>query len=178
MTPKDLFFISDTHFSHDNILKFVNYEGDRVRPEFTSGEEMNEALIENWNRVVSPSSKIYHLGDVTMDLKSYHSIMPRLNGRKRLILGNHDNFKMSEYTRYFEKILESWQPIRRLLFTHRPVLMGGEEGSGKINVHGHVHRTRNQKITPQHLNISCEMTNYTPIHWDEICQKLRISNVR
>ena len=174
----ELFFVSDTHFNHANILKFVNYEGDLVRPEFDSVEDMDETMIERWNSVVKAEDKIYHLGDVSFDLKAFHRIMPRLNGKKRLILGNHDKFDMSEYLRFFEKIQESWQPTRRTLFTHRPVYMGGTEGHEKFNIHGHIHRTRKEMISPQHLNVSVEMTNYAPIHWDEICKKLGISNER
>jgi len=173
----DLWFISDTHFGHANILKFVNYDGDKVRPEFDSVQDMDETMIERWNSVVKPGDKVYHLGDVAFFEPAYHKAMERLNGKKRLILGNHDKFRMKDYLIYFEKVQESWQPVRNILFTHRPIFMGGMEGFEKFNVHGHVHRTRNQ-LSPQHLNISIEMTNYTPIHWDEICTKLGTSNER
>lgn len=173
----ELWFVSDTHFGHANILNFVNYDGDRVRPEFDSVEDMDETMIERWNERVKPEDKVYHLGDVSFTQQHYRRCMPRLNGKKRLILGNHDKLEMKDYLAHFEKVMESWQPVRNLLFTHRPVFMEGLEGSGKINVHGHVHRTR-KEMSPQHLNISVEQTNYAPIHWDEICTKLGVSNDR
>lgn len=164
----ELFFSSDPHFGHENILKFVNYDGDRVRPEFDSIEDMDETLVERHNSVVGPNDKWYCLGDVSFKLDVFHRIMPRLNGKKRLILGNHDTFHHSEYYRHFEKIQESWQPQRHILFTHRPVWLTEQDpGHVKINVHGHVHRMR-KEISPCHHNISCEMTNYTPISWDEL----------
>lgn len=168
---KGVWFSSDLHLSHANILKFVNYEGDRVRPEFSSVEEMDEEIVRRHNSVVGQFDKWYCLGDVSMNLTAFHRIMPRLNGRKRLILGNHDKFHILEYVKYFEKIMESWQPVRDVLFTHRPVHLGDHHEKVKFNVHGHVHRTRGE-ISPKHLNISVEQTNYTPIHWNEIMKKL------
>ena len=174
---KDVWFSSDLHLSHANILKFVNYEGDRVRPEFSSVEEMDEEIVRRHNSVVGQFDKWYCLGDVSMNLTAFHRIMPRLNGRKRLILGNHDKFHILEYVKYFEKIMESWQPTRKTLFTHRPAYFGPLDTREIYSIHGHVHRRRTE-ISPKHLNISVEQTNYTPIHWDEICKRLKISNTR
>lgn len=72
-----VFLISDTHFGHANIIKYAG------RP-FDSVEEMNEAMVDNWNSVVKQGDKVYHLGDVTMNSKSL-DILSRLNGRKVLI---------------------------------------------------------------------------------------------
>lgn len=172
-----LFFSSDPHFGHENILKFINYDGDQVRPEFSSIEEMDEAIIERHNKTIGPNDTWYCLGDVSFKLDVFHRIIPRLNGKKRLILGNHDKFRMKEYSQWFTKIQESWQPQRDLLFTHRPVFMGSPEGENKFNIHGHVHRTRSE-LSPRHLNISMEMTNYTPISYEEICDKLGVKDGR
>lgn len=164
----NVFFVSDTHFAHSNMLNFTNYEGEKVRPEFSSVEEMNEVMIENWNKTIKPSSKVYHLGDICFNLTEFHKIMPRLNGKKRLILGNHDKFSMSEYMKYFEKIQESWQPVRDVVFTHRPIHLGDHHEKVKYNFHGHIHRHEN--ISPRHLNLCVEMTDYSPIHWEEACK--------
>ena len=81
-----IFMISDTHFGDDGSI--VKYEG---RP-FRNGEEMREALIANWNQTVGPQDTIYHLGDFASGLKreEIKSILQRLQGRKILIMGNHD----------------------------------------------------------------------------------------
>ena len=77
------FYISDLHFSHKNILSFDN------RPFFTISE-MNEAIINNWNSVVSSNDEVYILGDMFWNNNDIDSILPRLKGRLYLIKGNHD----------------------------------------------------------------------------------------
>ncbi|NUB11294.1 hypothetical protein GAY28_00415, partial [Azospirillum brasilense] len=80
------FFTAETHFGHAKIIRFCK------RP-FTSRDEMDEALIAAWNGVVSPEDDVWHLGDLAMHThpRRLREIFDRLNGRKHLITGNHDN---------------------------------------------------------------------------------------
>ena len=81
---QNIFFTSDTHFWHDNIIKFCN------RP-FNSIEEMNDTIIENWNKVVGKNDIVFHLGDFCFcGSDKFKDIIERLNGYIYLILGNHD----------------------------------------------------------------------------------------
>ena len=88
---RDIWLISDTHFGHENILGFRHggRDGPLIRgSRFSSVEEMDEAMIENWNKTVKPGDKIYHLGDVFFGPKDeFIKKWKRLNGQKRLILG-------------------------------------------------------------------------------------------
>lgn len=81
----NIHFTSDLHFGHKAVIEYCQ------RP-FKSVEEMDEALIANWNRVVKPIDKVYVLGDFFMYHKKpkLREIMSRLNGTKILVLGNHD----------------------------------------------------------------------------------------
>ena len=161
----ELFFIADTYFSHTNMLKFEDEAGNRVRPHFSSVEEMNEALILNWNSVVAPEDRIYHLGDVCFGgIETVRSVLPRLNGKKRLILGNHDRVKGHELWKYFQDI-GLWKNFDEHDFvaTHIPILPT-QFRRVKYNVHWH--GTPYARYFPVYHNISCEMTNYTPIHLD------------
>ena len=80
-----VFIISDTHFNHANIIKYCN------RP-FKDTKEMYEAMIKNWNETASNNDIVIHLGDFGLGNKEYiASIIKRLNGKKILIMGNHDN---------------------------------------------------------------------------------------
>ena len=77
------FFTSDTHFNHGHIIKYCN------RP-FISMEEMNETIVQNWNKTVKQKDIIYHLGDVCWGLPDI--FLKKLNGYKILIQGNHDKY--------------------------------------------------------------------------------------
>jgi len=79
-----IWFTADTHFGHANIIKptFCNRPYDNI-------EEMNEGLISNWNKLVSPKDDVYHLGDFSFERKPQNTAR-RLNGNKHLIKGNHD----------------------------------------------------------------------------------------
>jgi calcineurin-like phosphoesterase family protein len=90
------FYISDTHFGHAGTWeRFKNPDGTPLRP-FTSTEEMDEKMIENWNSVVKEHDTVYHCGDVVIGKKHLEKIR-RLNGKKKLIMGNHDIFKIPAY---------------------------------------------------------------------------------
>src|SRR5574337_157992 len=106
---RTIYFTSDSHFGHANFLYFKDEGGERIRKEFDSLIGMDEAMIERWNARVKPQDIIYHLGDVCFGGSAMlQSIMRRLNGHKRLILGNHDRLDMGLYAKYFDKIM-SWR---------------------------------------------------------------------
>ena len=94
-----VFFTSDTHFNHTNIIRFCS------RP-FKDVEHMNETLIANWNRVVGPDNIVFHLGDFCLGGSAeWTKILKRLNGKIYLIAGNHDMKNLRQnYTKYFELI--------------------------------------------------------------------------
>lgn len=166
----DKWFISDTHFFHENILKFKDLAGQKLRP-FQTIAEMHEVMIENWNKNVKVNDKLYHLGDVTFDYgKDFNNLMSRLNGQKRLILGNHDKIKGTELLRWFEK-LELWAGFKEWNFTatHIPLMLQSLR-DGAYNVHGHVHS--NTINNPNYINVCVEVRNYTPVHIEEIFKEI------
>lgn len=185
------FVISDTHFDHANILTFMRrnplcrnggtfacprpcdkHPNLHVR-DFPSVTEMNETMITNWNRVVRPNDHIYHLGDVTMcrgnNAPNVESLLRRLNGHKRLILGNHDQMTIKWYMQWFEKIKAS-NVIDGLLFTHYPV-HPDSIGKHKANVHGHIHN--NVSYPRPYINVSVEAVNYTPVALEDLQAQIR-----
>lgn len=163
----NVFFISDTHFSHRNILTFSKKDGTKLR-DFISIEEHDEHLIKCWNDTVRPQDKVYHLGDVVINRKAL-PICERLNGHKRLVRGNHDCFPTKEYLPYFEEIYGS-RIINGMIFTHIPIHTDCIERF-KINVHGHLHS--NTLGDSRYMNVSCEQINYTPISLDEIRKRIQ-----
>ncbi len=172
-TEKDIFVISDTHFSHENILNFLRDNGEKVRPGFSCFEEMDEYIVNKWNSVVKPHDKVYHLGDVVMK-KRYIDVVKRLNGKKRLIMGNHDIFGF-----HAMRIL----PKEGVMMTHIPLHLNSIK-RGFINLHGHIHeRIIGQDtqmvlghISDQHpfyYNACVEHHDYTPVAMDIISAKIK-----
>lgn len=130
-----VFFTSDTHFNHKNIIEYCN------RP-FTSTEEMNETLISNWNSKVSKSDKIYHLGDFSFGRdntkESAQAIFDRLNGDKHFILGNHDHIVpkgWSSVQNYKEIKVEGYD----ITLMHYAMRTWNHSHTGSWHLFGHTH---------------------------------------
>lgn len=185
MTNK--FVISDTHFNHRNILTFRHGDenGPLIRPGFVNVEEMNERMIDNWNKVVKPQDKVYHLGDVALgNVNDFHNIMRRLNGHKRLIQGNHDDkFGILEYASHFEYIVSS-KPFGGkqypfpFFLCHYPLHEDSLYKRGGIvyNVHGHIHEREvmlGNRPDSRYINVCVEKIDYTPMHFDELYDIMR-----
>lgn len=156
-------FISDTHFSHEKILQF---EPD-ARP-FVDIEAHDEFMIQAWNRRVKPDDTILHLGDVCFKPATrLEPVMSRLNGKKVLLLGNHDTTPSEEYLKYFDKLLSVYEDKKQgVIFSHYPLHPSQLEYRYKINVHGHSHsKVLDDK---RYVNISCEHTTLAPIHVDDL----------
>jgi len=162
---REIYVVSDTHFGHANMLKFTDSTtGERIRPLWESVTDMDEYMIQQWNKTVQDQDIVYHLGDVYFS--NGRDILPRLRGRKRLILGNHDNGKDQNLHKHFEKILV-WRmfPEFNCLLTHVPV---HESALFKVqyNLHGHIHQQSSP--TAQHVNCCVEVQDYTPKSIEEL----------
>lgn len=174
----ETFLVSDTHFGHANICKFLNADGSKVRP-WDNVDEMDEFMIDAWNKVVKPTDKVYHLGDVVINRKAL-STLYRLNGDKILIKGNHDIFHLEDYTPHFRDI-RSYHVInqknkQKIILSHIPI---HEESLGrfKYNIHGHLHGNRVMKVTAvdyRYVNVCVEHTEYAPIALNVVLEKLTI----
>lgn len=164
----DIWFISDTHFGHKNILNFTKEDGSLLRP-FNSTFEMDMYMVEKWNEVVKPNDKVYHLGDVAFTDGGLNRL-EFCNGHKRLVKGNHDKFKLKKYLRFFQDI-HGVRQIDGFWFTHVP-MHTDSIGRAKLNVHGHLHYRevldKNMKPDPRYFNVSVERLNYRPISFDEL----------
>lgn len=160
------FLISDTHFGHRNIVNFESRirEGEKLRPLWDTVEEMNEDLISRWNSVVRPSDLVYHLGDFYSSSKKNIHIAGRLNGRKKLVMGNHEHGKAKDYLIYFEDVM-GYKELDRHILTHIPV-HESQKYRFRANIHGHLHE--HNIDDPWYINVSCEQIDYTPIAWEEV----------
>ena len=136
-------YIADLHFGHSNIIRFDN------RP-FGSVEEMNETLINNWNKKVKSNDTTYILGDFCWGKEpEWIDILDRLNGNKVLIRGNHDLKQMSKALKdkflYIKERHEISDFGKKIIMSHYPEL--AYKSSYNPNVfmlHGHVHYHTNE----------------------------------
>lgn len=166
------YFIADPHFGHTNILQLSN------RP-FKTIQEHDDTLIKNWNNVVKPTDEIYILGDLTMskDGKYANSLLSKLNGRKYLIIGNHENYLNDPAfdTTYYEWVKDyyefNYKKIKFVLF-HYPILEWNGYFRKSIHLYGHVHNTRQPYLESimdkRAKNVGVDIINYTPISIDTI----------
>lgn len=161
-------FTGDSHFGHE---KIIEYEKEN-RP-FASIEEHDEALIERWNSVVQPQDLVWHLGDVVFGdkVKNLVRVLPRLKGRKRLIMGNHDTPSLiAAYLEYFEAIGGAvFLPVKgdkKILLTHIPVHPCQLEHRAVANVHGHMHS--NFLDDPRYINVSVECWQLKPVSFEQV----------
>lgn len=178
-----IYFTSDLHFNHNKDFIY------KARG-FNSVEEMNEKIIDNFNSVVDYADPVYILGDVVLgDIESGIECLKRLNGRKILIIGNHDSD--NKILRYKEEGIFSdiqfgfrMKANKRTHFylSHYPSLVNNFDDPKKIwNLHGHTHSTEKFEITGhKNYNVGLDAHNCFPVSIETILNDIneRKQNVR
>ncbi|MFD1125972.1 metallophosphoesterase [Lentilactobacillus raoultii] len=148
------FFTADTHFFHERLLGISEFA---PRP-FLTVEDMNDTIIENWNRRVGKDDVVYHLGDIAIlhtkpekeAYKRIFEILKQLNGRLVLIKGNHDSRNLFKYLAKHNYLVDNHPKFEfhdvgvlikmnhcQYYLTHYPMMMGIVKQI--INLHGHIH---------------------------------------
>lgn len=168
----NIFFISDTHWGHANILNFARPDGTRLRPEFKDVDEMNEAMVDRWNAIVRPQDKVYHLGDVAMKYPALVHVR-RCNGHKRLVRGNHDEEDLKDYIEAgFEEVYGT-RVFDDMILSHIPIHPDSIKKEW-TNVHGHVHNNASPlHLGPKYFNVCVEYTEYRPLALEEVRQRIK-----
>lgn len=169
-----IYFISDTHFYHKSIIPYCN------RP-FSSIENMNKKLIDNWNNTILDSDTIYFLGDFSFtNTEMTKEICNQLKGYKIIIRGNHDrdrgeiswkNIGFQEVLNNPHKLyyIDKKSNLRYIILSHEPQYINDNE----FNLHGHIHDTLLSSEYPDmnsnnHLCVCVEKINYRPISFETI----------
>lgn len=177
----EIWFTSDLHFSHK--AEFL------WQPRgFANQHEMNEAIVENWNKVVKPEDEVYNLGDMALtDPEDALKYIKQLNGKHWWIYGNHDtsnkiNYFIDEVPNLFE-IGYAWMikvGKQSIYMSHYPTLTanfntGKHFSQNVINLHGHIHAKNNWMIptNPFVYHIGVDSHNCTPVHIDEVLSDIR-----
>lgn len=166
---KKVFFIADTHFGHEKIIDFEN------RP-FKNTKEMDEMLIQNWNKTVSEKDEIFILGDFAFGEKEeIEKYIAALNGYKILVMGNHDRvYPLSWWqTTGIEEVIQ--YPViykEWFILSHEPLYIN--KNMPYANIFGHVHGNPLYTDTSsQSFCISAERIGYTPIEFNEMLGKMK-----
>lgn len=159
------YYIADTHFGHENIIRFCDRPFDNV-------QDMNCVIVENWNARVRPDDEVWIVGDFAYrSAESPTGILRELNGRKHLILGNHDFkwIKNVQLDRWFESVdmmAQTEDEGRRIVLCHYPLMTVPRHF---VNVFGHIHNDRSAgywsllSTMENSLNAGVEVNGYQPV---------------
>ncbi len=177
-----IYFSSDQHFYHKNVITYCN------RP-YASLEEMHQALIDNWNKVVQPTDTIFILGDFCFGgVDKWKGILSQLQGEKHLVKGNHD-MKQAKPERA-EEFGFKWigkdavikdDELGDILLSHYPYHGDHTEGDRYLDrrptdkggwlLHGHVHCA--WKMLGRQINIGVDQWNFTPVSLEEVREYIK-----
>lgn len=153
-------FISDIHWDHTNMA---------LHRGFSSAEEMNEHIVREWNKVVKKKDIVWILGDLTME-KGDYSFLGRLNGQKKVVLGNHDLPqhvpRMLPYVFSVSGMVKKKFGDTKCFLTHCPIHPVELDHRVSLNLHGHVHS--NTLPDKRYWNVSAEVIGYAPKTFEEL----------
>ena len=178
--PEKVYFTSDTHFGHENIIRYCN------RP-FRNAEEMNAGLIRRWRETVPEDGIVFHLGDFAHgNARLWNDILSALPGRKYLILGNHDMKALRQgYMGRFELVAQQ-MTIRvggqAIVLNHNPFLCYGGSYRDVWQLFGHVHsgpashtgldHPRLKMLFPLQYDVGVDNNDFRPISFTEVRAKI------
>ena len=169
-----IYFTADLHFGHENVIQHCS------RP-FISADEMDEALIGNWNATVTAKDEVYILGDFTMrPATEAHGYLTRLKGRKYFIRGNHDRFLkgFTPFENYFEWV-KDYHELRIngqcFVLFHYPILEWANYYRGSVHLYGHVHVSETSAKLLEGLkgpafNVGVDVNDYRPVSIEKVME--------
>lgn len=183
-----IWFTSDTHFGHENIIKYTK------RP-FQSVEEMDKELIKRWNDVVAPDDTVYHLGDFTLgNINKFQFYIEQLNGRINILSNkwHHDKYWIKDYHKDFDIkafvykfrvpiLLDAIEVLtidddskygKKITLCHYPLEEWESKYYGSIHLHGHIHTVGYRTHTLNKLDVGVDNNNFAPINLYDIMQLL------
>ncbi len=162
----NVFFTSDTHYGHRRVIEHAK------RP-YQNLEEMENAFVENWNRVVTPGDVVYHLGDFHFGKRDdVERVLRRLNGTKLLVPGNHDKSHVTT-----AKGWASVSPLRDITVDGHPVTLchygmrvWNKSHYGAIQLYGHSHGSL--PGNSQSMDVGVDTWNFTPVTLAQVRERL------
>lgn len=172
----NIFITSDLHFNHDK--DFIWKERG-----FSSVNEMNEAIVNNWNQTVSDDDIVYLLGDVAMgsDLQASLRLINKLKGKKYLAYGNHDTearIKAFKTNHFFEDIQMGYRlkyKKHMFILTHYPTITANGDDLRVINLYGHTHQKDNFFEDKSYMyHVGVDSYDCTPVLLETIVKEIKM----
>ncbi len=175
---KNVFFTSDTHLFHKNVIEYCN------RP-FEDITEMNNSIISNWNNRVKPNDVVFHLGDFlfSRDEKTISDTINVLNGTIYLIPGNHDS--VEDYPQYILQsdkfiVLNALQHVRirvnnenvQFVLCHYAMKVWYKSHYNSIHLYGHSHNSMPDDPNSLSMDVGVDANNFTPISVHDVLEKM------
>lgn len=167
------FYISDMHFFDKKIILSAN------RP-YRNLKEMHTDIISKWNSKVSKKDTVYILGDVSSTDNLYETmdlvrILKRLNGKKVLIVGNHDrkilnNYRFRNCFIKIEEYLRIFDGKHKVILFHFPMEDWESSKKGSIHLHGHIH-TEEISCIKNRFHVGCDTQGFIPLTLKDILNR-------
>lgn len=175
----EIFFTADLHLGHDSIRRHCN------RP-WSNVDEMDQAIIKNWNNTVPKTGTTYLLGDFAMprkipgveSMKKYRSYFHALNGKKILILGNHDSMSQEVYNLFtdVQQMMEPKIDGEKVFLCHYPMRSWNGSFHGRLSLYGHTHSRLPEQPSILSFDVGIDVPEwkYSPVSLDQIKAKTKI----
>lgn len=171
-----VWFTSDTHYYHRNIIKYCLAS----RGQFSDEVEMTEYLISAWNSRVGQNDTVYHLGDVSFgNPEKTVNVLKRLNGVKILIRGNHDrrHIECRAFIDAWDNVFDSYLEIEidniPVTLCHYPMIEWNRMHHGAYHLYGHVHGNRMHEERGRRMDVGVDTrSDLAPWSWEEVHQHL------
>ena len=167
----NVFFTSDLHFGHDNLREFRNKVHNKS---FSEVSDVDQWLLSNWNSRVNHRDLVWVLGDVAWSTNDLEWLA-LCNGRKKLVLGNHDmertGMSVGDYLKYFDSIhgvIKKYDVV----MTHVPVHPQELVFRWTHNVHGHIHHEDRCIQDPRYINVNTDVRSGLPVSLDELREEI------
>lgn len=171
-----IWYTSDLHFGHDNIRKYEHRPWEDI-------ESMREGLIERWNSKVKDNDDVYILGDFAwrggrMSVDDINEVVKKLNGKKHLIIGNHDEAwvnrsdvktRLWEEMVYYKRIVDNGKIV---IMCHYPLESWDRQRFASIHIHGHLHSQEPKINQLNRYNCGCDRWDYYPVTLQEMIDEL------
>lgn len=193
-----IYYTADTHFYDVDMLKFERINDPSLEPKFDTVDKRNNYIVQMWNNVVTPKDDIYIVGDVSLaDKQRTEKILSRLNGRKHIIIGNHDAGYIKSLTHSAKTgVIDVCIGIKKIrdggrdvVLSHFPLFAWERQHAGAYHIYGHLHATPEESIYQTNgktfaktvgmsefraINVGTMLCGYKPMTLAELCLKNNI----